>query len=86
MSAEGPYISIENIGKPCMYWNEDKLACGYPKAEVMGRWTCLGTRDALCLYLIKGIVAEGLSLETVEEMKLRPPNLSGNDDLPPSEA
>lgn len=44
------YPNTENIGKDCMYWCYQE-GCQYPKIELLGRRSCEGIIDDVCLFV-----------------------------------
>jgi len=67
------YPKEENLEEECEFWD---MGCGFPKAEMMGRLSCDGIIDPVCIYLKSGKRVEGFNLsdEQVLELKLIPPD------------
>lgn len=91
---EKVYPKLTNIGKDCMFWkfkmtelNEDEQAtgCTYPKVEVIGRTSCEGVIDDVCLYLISGRRPDSLTSDQITKLKITPPSLVNNFSIPPGE-
>lgn len=66
----------ENLGKPCKYWElgAKAVGCCFPKFEMVGRTSCQGQIDELCLYLKDHRKPSSLSKEEVVELDARIPN------------
>lgn len=74
------YPKEENIGENCMFW---QMGCEYPKEEIIGRTSCEGMIDDVCLFLVKGRIPKSLSKEQIERLKLNPPSLTHGFLIPP---
>lgn len=79
------YPSEENLGENCMFWAMgDALAgCGFPKAELIGRLSCEGIIDDICLFIKDGRPPASMSREQQLEIKTRAPDLYDKSYLPP---
>lgn len=75
-----------NLGRNCLFWsNGDSLpyGCAYPKAELMGRLSCEGMIDDVCLFMKDGRLPRSLTVEQIVELKTRPPSLDDKSYIPP---
>lgn len=91
---EKNYPKLNNLGKDCRFWkrkistldhDEQQTGCIYPKAEVIGRTSCEGIIDDVCLYLITGRKPKSLTEEQRKNLKLSPPSLTNEFLIPPGD-
>ena len=70
------YPKVDNLGENCEFW-DNQHGCWYPKAEMMGRMSCDGIIDPVCIYLKDGIKVEGFDLteEQITELKTKAPEI-----------
>lgn len=45
------YPSEENLGQKCEFWDKQGAYCSYPKTILIGRMSCKGVIDEVCLCL-----------------------------------
>ncbi len=45
----GFYPKVDNIGENCLYW-DSTTGCEMPKIELIGRRSCEGIIDDVCLF------------------------------------
>lgn len=88
-SQERFYPREENLGKECRFWNPDfnpdKRGCRFPKTEMRGRTSCEGIIDDVCLFLKDGRRPASLSEEQISELKIRMPQFSNKQYIPPGD-
>ncbi len=79
------YPREETLGENCMFWHLDEplIGCCFPKAELMGRLSCEGIIDDVCVFIKDGRKASSLSEEQMLQIKTRVPDINGRPDLPP---
>lgn len=92
MGNEKYYPSEENLGKDCLFWqgvdvggNEPvriAVGCHYPKQELIGRLSCEGLVDDVCLFIKSGRKPSSLTEDEIAEIRFRIPDFNKND-LPP---
>lgn len=77
------YPGPENLGENCKFWglNGPVVGCNFPKAELMGRLSCEGIIDDVCLFIKDGRPAPSLTEKQMQEIKTTAPHLRPN--LPP---
>lgn len=81
--ARKSYPLETTLGEECMYWRlEDSVGCHFPKAQMVGRVSCEGIIDDVCLYLKDGRQPASLSPQQLVELKTRIPGTQ-NRDIPP---
>ena len=89
---EKEYPSIPNLGKNCMFWKRDityvqdeqqKTGCIYPKAELIGRTSCEGIIDDVCLFILCGRKPKSLTQEQIDKLILSRPSLTHEFEIPP---
>jgi hypothetical protein len=87
MTSEKFFPNEANLGHNCMYWDVGPvaMACAYPKAEMIGRRSCEGTVDDVCLFLRIGRQQSSLTEPQIAEIKLRAPDLYDKSYLPPGD-
>ena len=81
--AERFYPKEENLGENCQFWTASE-GCGFPKAQLIGRRSCEGVIDDVCLYVKDGREPLSLTQDQRREIKLRMPDFDQNI-LPPGE-
>ncbi len=84
MIGERVWPKEENLGRDCQFWDV-KQGCCYPKIELLGRRSCEGIIDSVCLFVKDGRPANDLSDEQIIEIKTRVPNFQSSSKLPPGE-
>ncbi len=79
------YPKEESLGENCMFWRLDgpQVGCCFPKAELMGRLSCEGIIDDICLFAKDGRIPSSLSEEQKILIKTSPPMLDNRFRLPP---
>ncbi|MCA9332688.1 hypothetical protein KDA00_02340 [Candidatus Saccharibacteria bacterium] len=80
------YPTEETLGENCMFWYLEgpQIGCCIPKAELMGRLSCEGMIDDVCLFVKDGRKAPSLSHEQMVDIKIGAYSYTGNN-LPPGE-
>lgn len=81
------YPSEENLDRNCVFWDaEGSCRCMLTKAELIGRTSCEGVVDDVCLFLKDGRRPSSLTQEQQLELRTRMPNLGGNKSyIPPGD-
>ncbi|MEK7159916.1 MAG: hypothetical protein AAB702_00345 [Patescibacteria group bacterium] len=79
---EKEYPHINNLGKNCKFWQN---GCLYPRAEMIGRTSCEGLIDDVCLYLLTGRKPKSLSEEQIDKLKLNLSSLTDTFMIPPGD-
>ncbi len=88
------YPSVNSLGKDCTFWKRDitytqseqqTTGCTYPKAELIGRTSCEGVIDDVCLYLLNGRKPKSLTQEQIAKLKLNPASLTNDFLIPPGD-
>lgn len=81
--AEKLYPCEENLGKNCKFWSLDigSTGCNFPKAELIGRLSCEGIIDDVCLCLKDGIRPERMTDKQMVELRTR--TSLDNTSIPP---
>lgn len=92
MDYERYYPEEDTMGKECAFWQgvdlytratgQMPIGCFYPKAEMVGRISCEGIIDDVCLFLKSGRIPRSLNDLQIEAIRQRVPGAS-NIDLPP---
>ncbi len=78
---EGVSPSDENLGKNCIWWQN---TCVIPKAELLGRQSCEGIIDDVCLLRLNGREPASLTRVQVTEIQTNILYLNGKN-LPPGD-
>lgn len=74
--------SVKNLGKDCLFWEN---GCMYPKAEIIGRTSCEGVIDDVCLLFLYNRKPKSLSKEQLDKLKHNPPSLTASFLIPPGD-
>jgi len=83
---ETHYPKEENLGRNCLFWNAGgTFRCDFPKAELLGRTSCEGIIDDVCLFLKDGREPLSLTEEQQIELTTRAPGLDHKFYIPPGE-
>ncbi|EKD64755.1 MAG: hypothetical protein ACD_50C00309G0006 [uncultured bacterium] len=72
----------ENLGRNCRFWSQES-GCRFPKTEMLGRYSCEGVVDDVCLYLVSRRIPSSLTPNQLEELRRRLPNEPL--DIPPGD-
>lgn len=73
-----------NLGNTCVFWNNFR-GCTFPKAEMIGRVTCEGIIDDVCLYRKDGRIPPSLTEQQIFWLKTQLPSYEKNKFLPPGD-
>ncbi len=66
------YPKTDNFGENCLFWSTNE-GCLYQKAELLGRRTCEGLIDDVCLFVMGvGKIPDGMSDEEANRIKNHP--------------
>jgi hypothetical protein len=68
MTEKYRYPKEENLGFDCTFWD---MGCQFPKAEMLGRTSCEGIIDPVCIYLKDGKRVESMDLTEDQIFKLK---------------
>jgi hypothetical protein len=93
MTEKDHYPKEENLANDCVFWRSttnahtdvESTGCVYPKAEMMGRISCEGIIDDVCLYLLRGRKPKSLTSEQITNLKTRVPSLTNKQYIPPGD-
>lgn len=77
------YPKSANFGKNCTFWSTER--CIYPKEELIGRRSCEGIVDDVCLLVLNGRRPKSLTQEQIREIKINPPSIIDGFSLPPGD-
>lgn len=92
---ERAYPRLVNLGQNCKFWGNEaslvsgevryRVGCFYPKAEMIGRLSCEGIIDDVCIFLLSGRTPKSLTPKQLEILKVSPPSLTTEFSIPPGD-
>lgn len=77
------YPKVDNLGEECEFWSwGETIGCNYPNVKMVGRLSCEGMIDDVCLFVKDGRIPSSLTEQQILEIRARTP-ADGGRNLPP---